>query len=399
MKKKAAWLLRVPEAIDEKPLVYAAQVLANSWSGEVAVERGQESDSGLAAPNGDIVTLAELDQVFKRVALLHEPVKQPDGGSGLRATELHSIGQTTGPVIEYLRAELRDPLSAMGGHGGDRLSVLITHDIDRVTCREPTFIVRNLLGQFGVIKRPWFGEKGSFRPQFLLNGLERLLRFEVDIGVSGLYFFLASGYDLGRYGARYSLRWNVARRALRLVREAAMEIGLHGSYNAGKRCGYREERHRLEDAAGVEVRAHRNHYLRFDPTTFWRELGRAGIAYDLSVGYRSRMGFRAGLASPYPGYDSVSHRLTSVWEIPLVFMDHPQYLIDPDGTLRQLRRVLENARRFGGYVSINFHPENMVLQPRMWDLYRRTIELCLELDCDLTGRLPERTEVKGARAS
>lgn len=138
---------------------------------------------------------------------------------------------------------------------------------------------------------------------------------------------------------------------------------------------------------------------RSDPAKLWRELERAGIAYDLSVGYPSGMGFRTGLASPYPGYDGVANRPTSVWQIPLVFMDHPQYLVDSDRTLGQLRRVLQGARRFGGCVSINFHHENMVLQPRMWDLYCRTIELCRERDCDLSGQLPERTAVEEARVS
>ena len=105
------------------------------------------------------------------------------------------------------------------------------------------------------------------------------------------------------------------------------------------------------------------------------------------------MGFRAGLATPYPGYDSESSRASSVWEIPLVFMDQPHHLMDPDATLLRLRGVLQEAKRFGGCVSINFHPENLVLQPGMWDLFTRTVELCRELDCDISGQLPERTDL------
>ncbi len=82
-----------------------------------------------------------------------------------------------------------------------------------------------------------------------------------------------------------------------------MTVGLHGSYYAREQDSYRAEKERLEQVLGTAVTTHRNHYLRFDPMRMWSQLEAAGIRHDFSVGFNYRLGFRAGCARAYRGFD------------------------------------------------------------------------------------------------
>jgi hypothetical protein len=64
----------------------------------------------------------------------------------------------------------------------------------------------------------------------------------------------------------------------------------------------RQEKLRLESMSGLEIRRARQHYLLQRLPDAWEALEAAGIREDHSLGFADRVGFRTGLARPFPAY-------------------------------------------------------------------------------------------------
>jgi hypothetical protein len=143
----------------------------------------------------------------------------------------------------------------------------------------------------------------------------------------------------------------------------------------------------LEQVLGRSVVHHRNHYLRFDSTRICSQLEAAGIQYDFSVGFSQRLGFRAGCAHAYRGFDVLQSRPSGLVFVPLLFMDGLLFLGDRAEVLRRLRSALEAAKQVSGCVSLLFHPELFLVEGGFSDFFEEVLSLCGELGADLSGRL------------
>src|SRR5438105_1699991 len=63
----------------------------------------------------------------------------------------------------------------------------------------------------------------------------------------------------------------------------------------------------------------RQHFLRWAPP-LWPAYERAGLAYDTSLSFADRPGFRAGICCEYPVFDLKGRRTLRLRERPLVAM-------------------------------------------------------------------------------
>ena len=72
----------------------------------------------------------------------------------------------------------------------------------------------------------------------------------------------------------------------------------------------------------------------------------AGLAYNATLGYSARPGFRAGTCREYPVFDLSSRQELRLRERPLVLMDTPTLdrIDDPEVTIRRLRDECERVR-------------------------------------------------------
>ena len=107
-----------------------------------------------------------------------------------------------------------------------------------------------------------------------------------------------------------------------------------------------------QPTAGVRM-----HWLYFDADSP-RQLEAAGFDYDSTWGYNDAVGYRAGTSQVF--------RLagTKLMELPLSIMDsalfYPRRMGLTDREAMQLcRRIVANARRFGGTVVINWHDRSL----------------------------------------
>jgi len=170
-------------------------------------------------------------------------------------------------------------------------------------------------------------------------------------------------------------------RLVETITAAGGEIGLHGSYLAAEQQPFlAEEKRRLEELAGP-LRGHRFHYLRVDPHRNLSWLDQLGFAYDTSLGFPDRPGFRAGIAHAFRPWDFASDRPLDIIEVPLAAMDatlaEDRYLgLSAEQAEPQLLALLRQASENGGAFAVLWHNDRFdPATARGWDrLFMRFIE-------------------------
>jgi hypothetical protein len=172
-------------------------------------------------------------------------------------------------------------------------------------------------------------------------------------------------FRAARYGAQ-----DIADKIQELM-TAGCEVGLHGidAWHDGPK-GFEElgEIRRLTGVSEIAVRMHWLYYDQQSPVV----LEKAGAAYDASVGYNETVGYRAGTTQVYKPLEA-----TRLLELPLHAMDtalfYPAHLgLSPRQARTLLGRLVENAARFGGCLTINWH-DRSVAPERLWDACYRDL--------------------------
>ncbi|MCB0723906.1 MAG: polysaccharide deacetylase family protein [Ignavibacteriae bacterium] len=267
--------------------------------------------------------------------------------------------------------------------------IIFSHDIDWVSGFDPISLVKSIKSSVSG-SRNWIKLSEVFDQDIFVKNYSEMLSIEKKYGVKTWNFMLSGTNGLGRYSNRYNIKSSRAKKVIDLILSSGNFIGLHGSYGASDANTYKEEAELLREVTNQEIISHRNHYLRFDPINLWSQLSSAGIGYDFSVGFSSNMGFRTGVASSYRPYDFKNKSASDITEIPLVFMERNQYLIDERKTLEELKGVLEEVKKYNGCASILFHPESFVVDTRWLPFYEKVINTVVEMGGDVSGTLPRR---------
>lgn len=119
---------------------------------------------------------------------------------------------------------------------------------------------------------------------------------------------------------------------------------------------------RLQQIIQEPVRYSRFHYLRFCLPESYRNMERAGVWEEHSMGFADHAGFRAGTCFPFQYYDLEQERTTSLCIIPMVIMDGTlkEYMnMNPDQAMHYSTEIWNEVRKFGGSVSVLWHNETL----------------------------------------
>jgi hypothetical protein len=161
--------------------------------------------------------------------------------------------------------------------------------------------------------------------------------------------------------------------AIRKLTTAGCEVGLHGIdawLDSSKGRHELQEIRNLSPSAEVGVRMHWLYFDEQSPAV----LEKAGAAYDSTVGYNGTVGYRAGTTQVYKPLG-----VTRLLELPLHVMDtalfYPSHLaLSPRQAKALLGPMLENAVRFGGTLTVNWHDRSLAPE-RLWgEFYRDLIQ-------------------------
>lgn len=160
---------------------------------------------------------------------------------------------------------------------------------------------------------------------------------------------------------------------VRNLEAAGCEIGLHGLDAWHDVDKARAEFDEIRSVSGGQELGVRMHWL------YWNEdapavLEAAGAVYDSTVGYNGEVGYRAGTAQVYKPLNT-----KQMLELPLIVMDtalfFPSHLnLSPSEARTRVAKIIDNAQRHGGCVTINWH-DRSIAPERLWDeFYRELIE-------------------------
>jgi hypothetical protein len=193
------------------------------------------------------------------------------------------------------------------------------------------------------------------------------------------FFSSASFWKLparGRYDTWYDLRAPLVFDVISDLRRCAGDIGFHPSYETfANRSLLAKEAQLLREWLGQDRLGGRQHYLRWSPDT-WRDWESCGLAYDSSLGFPERPGFRAGTARPYHPWLVDEDRQANLIEIPLILMDRTLSLymrLSNEDALALVLQLLTRTRAVGGVFTLLWH-NSVLLDPQYRSLYQAILE-------------------------
>ena len=151
------------------------------------------------------------------------------------------------------------------------------------------------------------------------------------------------------------------------------EVGVHGIDAWHDTEKGRQEYERIHDATGATEIGIRMHWLYFNDQTP-QILEDLGFSYDSTVGYNDAVGYRGGTTQAYRPIG-----LKKLFELPLHIQDTALFFPDRMGLTEDdawvlVRELLDNARQYGGVLTINWHDRSLAPE-RLWgDFYIKLLE-------------------------
>jgi hypothetical protein len=353
----------------------------------------QESMAFLSGLAGAMVLRIGYDLFEEARVLL--TAGQPPANAGTPTLELHIallrelITRSGIPLVEI------PPIP-----DGYNFIACLTHDLDhpvlRNHCMDHTmlgFLYRATLGSFIEVCRGRKGLAHLFQnwaaagklPFVYLGmakdpwrGFDRYLEMEAGLGAT--YFVIPQKDYAGRHVDGLAPAKRVSRYAvsditseLERIISRGNEVALHGIDAWLDPDSARNEQQALTRALGDAGSGVRMHWLFLDDNSPAR-LERAGFSYDSSVGYNETVGYRAGTAQAYKPMGAAR-----LLELPLHVMDtalfFPEFLNLSEAEAEHLVwGLLDNAARFGGALTINWH-DRSIAPERLWtDFYLKLLD-------------------------
>jgi hypothetical protein len=143
-----------------------------------------------------------------------------------------------------------------------------------------------------------------------------------------------------------------------------VELAIHGIDAWRDADAGREELRQLTAMTGQTTTGARMHWLYYDADSPAR-LEAAGFDYDSTCGYNDAVGYRAGTLQAFrpPG-------AATLLELPLAIMDSALFsstrmALDRTAAARLYDHIVEQARRFGGALVVNWHDRSLAPE-RLW---------------------------------
>ena len=312
------------------------------------------------------------------------------------------------PTLELHIALLRDLLTGCGLSfveippvpSGHPFIACLTHDVDHPSVRQHKwdhtifgFLNRAVFGSLGKLIRGRISGRdlvrncaAALKLPFIYLGLAKDFWRDFDDRYLGLEKGLPSTFFVIPFknyagqtadgpappfrAARYEAQ-DITNTIQKLI-AANCEIGLHGIdawFNGSEGRKEVAEVRRLTGTTEIGVRMHWLYQSQESPAC----LEEAGAAYDSTIGYNEAVGYRSGATQVYKPLTA-----RQLLELPLHAMDtalfYPVHLgLSSRQAQKLLNQLSDNAIRFGGCLTINWHDRSLAPE-RLWgECYRGAV--------------------------
>lgn len=240
------------------------------------------------------------------------------------------------------------------------LRVKLSHDIDEIGIPfSPRDIAVQLFSRRSITTglRDLVSGIAPIMPGSLRQVMQICLLAE-EHGLRSALYWKAS--DPGPYDSGYNVADRRVAEVTSWAGERGIEMGVHPGYDTFlSPDALRREVDRCRAAVHCERIGGRQHYLRWRPET-WIHWEQCGLAYDSTVGYADRVGFRAGTCVPYYPWLWHQNRRVNLLEIPLIMMDRTftssTYMgLSPDESIAMVKTLMRRCKAVGGVLTLLWH--------------------------------------------
>ena len=210
---------------------------------------------------------------------------------------------------------------------------------------------------------------------------EKQLNINKQYNVKPIYFILLG--NNGKFDKNNSFK---NKGYINLINrlEKEVEIGFHPSYHSCRSERQLEvEKHRLEKIIGRKVTKSRHHSIKIDLPITYQLLAKAGIKEDYSMGYPTKIGFRASTCTPFNFFDLQKNEESDLKINPFIIMDSTlkKYLhVKSKDVVTYLSPLVDAIKSTGGTFMFIFHNESMG-GGKVWknwgEVYERFIKLAI----------------------
>ncbi len=175
-----------------------------------------------------------------------------------------------------------------------------------------------------------------------------------------LFFWLLG--DLSKYDRNISHHNQRFKKQIQVV-DQQFECGIHPSYDSfSTPSKLRIETDRLEKIRSKPTKKSRQHFVRFQLPTTYRQLIYIGIQDDYSMGYANKNGFRASIARSFFWFDIDKNEKTNLRIHPFMFMDvtSKNYLKQhPKESIEEARHMIDSCYTVGGDFIFIWHNSSL----------------------------------------
>jgi hypothetical protein len=272
-----------------------------------------------------------------------------------------------------------------------RLRVKLSHDVDEIGL---PFTLRGAVGHLVRRGRPAWALRDLLAPVLNIETTyQRLLRqivvLSIKRGIKPAVYWKASA--AGPNDTGYNPRDRAIRAMIGEFRSQGVEMGIHPGYDSYQSPqALADEVSALRELFDNRQLGGRQDFLRWNPL-MWLAWESLGLAYDSSVGFADRVGFRAGTCYPFRPWILSERREAKLLEIPLLAMDETLYShqkLQPAEALVKLRELVARCRAVGGVFTLLWHNTRIIhrgflrIYQTLLDDLAGTENYNWETDCD-----------------
>lgn len=230
---------------------------------------------------------------------------------------------------------------------------------DVVRRREPWLAVRRL--------RAYPAARKGLVPADPMNSFDLIMDISERCGLQSAFYFIPTA-GARAVDAPYGLDEDWTRSLLRRIHGRGHEIGLHASYDTYRDAVQTRREFELlcqtAEREGIvqEEWGGRQHFLRWDAAHTWRNWEEAGLAYDSSLTFHDRAGFRSGTSHEHRVFDLRARRALRLRERPVVAMDATLkgYMGLSDAEIiDEVTTLAGRCRMFDGTMGLLWHNHNL----------------------------------------
>lgn len=251
--------------------------------------------------------------------------------------------------------------------------------LNRSRWRSTGAVVKMILkGQFPQLRSRQAVLQGQAKdPFFTFPDLNKLHK---RYGLKPKYFFLLGDY--GPFDKNISHRQPALQQLIRDLAVQADFIGIHPSYRSNSDTEkILIEKNRLESILNRPVYHSRQHFLKLEFPETYRQLLKAGIKHDFTMGYAAQIGFRASLATPFRWYDLEKEKATALIIHPFQVMDVTlkQYLkLEAQQAIDRIEPIINACQKVGGQFCTLWHNSSFS-EIENWAPWKAIYEKLLDL--------------------